>query len=272
MTFPYSFHTIGSNILHGITQAIKVLIPLIEPDQERSSPPTWWYWYWDWGDWYLNLDADDRPNLDWCYHWTVGSLRLIGGFAEAIGDAAEDAVQSTVRGWVGYIRHGFSDFEHWTENLWNKVGSASFAWASNLSDAANWLRDKFPDAVRYGWQSWQSIWDGIKQSAIDWARARYEDARAWAYGAYAWVLDTGEALKNWYNSSHTWLDDFRQNTHTRVTGLLGDTWRQLVTFAGGSLLFWQNLWGAHAEDIGRFFGNPLLFLYDRVEDFLCSEW
>lgn len=272
MTFQYSVQTIASSILHGITQAIRVVVPIITPDDERGQPPGWWYWYWSWGDWYLNLDAAKRPNLDWCYHWTVGALRLLGAYADDAADSVKATLSSTVRGWVGYVRHGFVDFSTWIESLGVKIGQGSFAWAGNLTDAANWLRGKLPDAVKYGSQTWGAIWDSIKQAAIDWAKARYEDARAWAYGAYAWVLDSGKAIKTWYDNSRSWLDDFRQNTHTRVVGLLGDTWKRLTTFAGGGLSFYQNLWGSHATEVGAFFGNPLLWLYDRAEAFLISRW
>jgi len=235
-------------------------------------PPAWWYLYWSWGDWYLNLDADKRPNLDWCYRWTVGSLRLIGAYAESIADAARDAAKNTVRSWIGYVRHGFSSFESWTENLWSKVGDASFSWASSLTSAATWLRGHLPQTIRDGLQTWDSLWNGIKNAAIDWARARYEDARTWASQAVNWVNSTGVSLRAWYDLAYSWLEDFRQNAYARTTGLLGDTWRRLATFAGGSLTFWNNLWGSHADDIGKFFGNPLQFLYDKTEDFLCNRW
>ena len=272
MAFPYSFHTVASNVVHGVTQAVKVVVPLVSPDAENANPPAWWFLYWNWSDWWSNLDSNRRPNLDWCFHWTVGSLRLVGAYAESVADNARDAAKNTVRQWIGYARHGFSNFSDWVDNLWGKIGAASFSWASSLTDAATWLRGRLPQTIREGLQSWQSIWDGIKNAAIDWARARYEDARAWASGAYTWVLGTGETLRNWHARAQVWVDDFRQNTYTRVTGLLGATWTRLVTFAGGSLTFWNNLWGSHADDIGKFFGNPLQFLYDRAEDFLVSRW
>lgn len=272
MSFPYTFQSIASGVIHGITQAIKVVIPLVQPEMERGSPPTWWYWFWSWGDWYLNLDANKRPSFDWCYHWTAGNLRLIGRYAESLADDAVDKASDAVLRAVGRARHGFQSFGDWIDNIWSKVGSVNLPWAGSLTAAATWLRDRLPQQIRYGWSTWEGIWSDIKQGAIDWARARYEDGRAWAHGAYSWVLSVGETLKAFYDRSRAWVDDWRQNAHTRVLGILGNTWNQLTTFARGPLTFWSNLWGSHANEIGAFFGNPLLYLYDKAEDFLCSRW
>jgi hypothetical protein len=163
-----------------------------------------------------------------------------------------------------------------------------------LADAVTKLYGWLPPEIRAGIRSWTELFGSIIDQVQQWAQDRYDGARAWYEGTRltieAWV---GE-IRSWWQTAAGWLDDFRYNAKARVlawlgatwswlealwndpfgviTGYLGETWTKLYSFARDCLTFWYNLWGQYGSEIGAFWGNPLRWLYDRVESFLVSIW
>jgi hypothetical protein len=292
----YSIGQIAGWTLDGVWQWIRKEVPdwIIEPRHVSRGPPGWWGSVKTWGDWYYCVASDGHPQSCWFSNYIDACWKLLGKWIDEAADDVGDAVSGAVRSWVGYVQGGFSNFSDWIKWLQGLTGGYLPWWASSLADAADRLYWWLPAEIRQGYTSWSDLWEGIKASVRDWARARYDDAKAWADGAWQWVLNQGATLKGWYDAAGAWLDDFRQNASERVrgwlgtawdwivgfwndpygtiTGTLGDSWEALKTAARDALPFWYNLWGSYADEIGAFWGDPLGYLYDRVEDFLSDKW
>jgi len=267
----FGFTDILGWLFHGVYQLIRYIAPYISPDPETGSPPSWWYRFWTPGDWYWNLDGNQVPNWDWIWRWRLAAYWLLEAWIQEIGEWAWDYAVDVVRYFTGYVRHNYSTFENWCAALRSRTGTWVPWWASDLANAAQALYLWLPESIRSGWESWAQIWDTIKDDVWGWVQDRYEEARQLAYDAINWITDLGQAVRTWYDIAHNWLDDFRSDPWGHVTGWLGEPWQKLVTFCTGALTFFYNLWGTYAPDIGAFWDNPLLWLYDRAEDFVL-DW
>ena len=295
----YHRYSLGSIIgwaVYWVWQWIRYLLPdiIIRPDRVGSNPPYWWYSFASWSDWAYCVGYDGIPRACWYDHYREALIAALGAWVSEVGDWASSAATNAVKGWLGYIWYGYSSFSSWLLALWRRVGEVLPGWAYNVADALNRLYLWIPSQIRYGLQSWSSLFDSITNGVKDWVRSIYDYARGRALAAWDWIIASGQTLTWWYNSAHSWLDDFRYNASVRVRGWLGSAWDWLVgfsqnpagvilaqlgvawirlrLFAENAVTFYFNLWSEYASEIGEFWGDPLGWLYDRAEDYLVSKW
>ena len=272
MEFPWSFADVVRWMLFGFVQLVRERIPLIDPAPLYFNPPDWWWWWNGWADWYGHVDSRNVPDRAWCESWVRSCWLLLERWIDWQINLARSQTEQAIRNFTGRALHNFATISAWVEDVWLKVGVGRTWFASNLTEAVNWVAGKLPEGIKQGWQSWDSWLDGLGERVKQWVRTQYDNARAYAIGAYAWVLDRGEALSRWQDSVSGFLDSFRANPAGVVAAWLGDTWARLATFSRSALQYYYNLWGRHATTLSEFLADPLGFLYDRVEDYLCNKW
>jgi len=197
---------------------------------------------------------------------------MLARWVEEVGEDALDTAKDKIRSWVGYAAHGFSTFQGWLNDVWYRVGSGSLWFASNLIEGVGWVAGKLPAAIRNGWKGWEDFWREIKDHVKDWARRRFDEAKQWASTALNWVTGVGQAISTWYNNVRSWVSHFMNDPYGSITRWLGGSWDKLYTFARDCLVYWYNLWGRYAPVLAEFLGDPLGFVYDRVEDELVRRW
>jgi hypothetical protein len=279
--------------LHGLVQYVREIAPLISPSSE-SGPPEFWYEYFQWSDWDWNISDAGIPNATLLRNWLWAVKRLLGRWIEETADGARDAALGFVRSWIGFALHGFGSFSDWIESLWHRAGEYVPGWATSLADAATRLYLWIPGRIRNGVASWDSWLDQKRDEAISWIESRWADLWSEIPRAVAWIFGAGGRAVEWVDRTRSfiddlrscprawlvawladpwrWLENFYRDPAGTIAGLLGDPWPQLVEFSRSALLFWRNLWGSHAAEIGRFWEAPLEWLYERIEDFLCEKW
>jgi len=268
----YPFLQILSWWLDGIWRHVLTTTGLTWLLPGNESPPGFWYIWFSWWDWIWNLSSSGKVNETITRNWLWACHRLWGNWTDEVGDYAKTSAVNLVRLWQIAAGSSVFNIQTWFGVLVAWLGARSLSWASDVTEALGTLRDYFPAGIADGWRAWTDLWDNIQTSLINWCKARYDDAIAGATDAWNWIVATGNALKSWYDVAHTWLDDFRQNAAARVTDWLGATWTNAVTFFTSAGTFWYNLWGSYATEIGKFWPDPLGYVYDRVEDYLCGKW
>lgn len=259
-------------LIYGVYQWVRYRIPLVNTLPVNFGAPIFWLEAWPGSYWRYGLDSQNRPDSSWIRRWLEAVYEAAQSVVEHFAGQAKLTAISAVRRFVGYVKYGFPTLSDWIDRVYKAVGTVTLSWASSLSEAAQWLRRRLPAAIRYGWRSWTELFDSIVETAKEWARARYEEARTWASTARAWVLSQGQVLLAWYNSAQAWLAVFMSNPVGRVKRWLGSAWDNLETFARSALPFYYALWTRYAALLGEFLGDPLGFLYDRVEDELVRRW
>lgn len=289
----YSLGQIIAWWLHGLIQYIREVAPLIAPARE-DSPPRFWYDFFDYWEWNYGLKSGGVPGETLLRSWLWGTQQLLGNWVEEVADATSSGFLDLVRRWTGWPLHGFSTFQDWVDAIRSRVGTWVPAFANNLAQGVNLLYNWLPDGIKRGATSWTSWLGSIKDEIERWARATYDAAIADLRGWAEWVRVNALAIHAWWIPAHRWLDDLRRDPYSRVVGwlgpawswlasfagnpraqivaLLGGNWGLLEAFAGGPLVFWSNLWGQYAGQIGEFWRDPLEFLWNRAERFLTSKW
>jgi len=268
----YGFLEIIGWLWHGMLQLIRVVVPIIQPAPEPWSAPGWFTDVWpDWLWWYY-LESDSRPTETWCHNYIYAARVQMQRWIERRSDQARDTALEWVRAFTGWVAHGYSTFQDWLEAIRERTGTWVPWWADSLADAASVLWLKLPDAIRYAWQTWDDIWEGIKSSVRDWVRATYDYLVSLGQSAWDWVLAQGDALRAWWESVRSWIGAFMADPYGTIVTWLGPTWTRLTTFATDCLDFWYNLWGSNGADIGGLLSDPLNWLYDRAEDLLIERW
>jgi len=160
----YAFLDIIGWLWHGMLQLIRVVVPVIQPAAEPWSPPGWFTDVWpDWLWWYY-LDSDSRPTETWCHNYIYAARVQMQRWIERRSDQARDTALEWVRAFTGWVAHGYSTFQDWLEAIRERTGTWVPWWSDSLADAASVLWLKLPDAIRYAWQTWDDIWEGIKSS------------------------------------------------------------------------------------------------------------
>lgn len=281
-------------ILYGLVRYVLALIPLIKAPHVRIGPPAKWWDYNGWLDW-LHFVADDgHPDEHWARSWLEMAFGELANYATDRARPYVDQVRGWLLGVIGYIKAGFGSMGSWVNWLQNAVGDAVPWFAANLTGAAFWLYFRFPAEIRQGWRSWADIWELIRESVRQWARARYDEARAWAYSAVQWVNTTGDQIRHWrdsvagvidqirYNpygwitgklgSAWVWLVGFWGDARATVIGWLGPDWPKLVTFSRDCVSFYYNLWSAGWRVLGDFVSDPRGFVFDRLEQAILDRW
>lgn len=289
-----SLWTILSWTFYGLVRYVMQWIPLITPFKVYRSIPSQWWAYNSWSDWMHYNDNNGGPDERWCKAWLKMCLGELEKRILKRAKAVVDDVKAFLIRLVGYIRVGFSNLGAWVDFVQRQVGYYLPSWASNISWALGWLRGKLPLAIRYGWQNWDEIWEGIKESVRNWARSMYDSAKSSAFAAWHWVLWTGEAILAWRNRVAGWLDYVRENSYQWIRGRLGsawdwlvgfrnnplgwisqwlgDDWRKLVEFKNGPLTFYYNLWSYGWRTLSDFVADPLGFVLSRMEQAVMDRW
>jgi len=268
----YPFWEILGWWLDGLWRHVAATINFTWLLPKNESPPGFWYIYFSWWDWDWNTDDKGRVNSTITRNWMWACQRLWENWINEVGNIAQDLALTAVRGWTGYVIYGYVTFRQWIDAIAGRVGSWVPSFAYNLADACYRLWQWLPEDIRSGVASWYSKFLGWYDSVVAWAQSTYDQAKIWATSAWAWICATGASLKSWWDTAHWWLDDFRQNAVARIVGWLGTTWARAVLFFAHAGTFWYDLWGSYAVEIGEFWDNPLMWLYDRAEDELCKRW
>jgi len=194
---------------------------------------------------------------------------------------------------IGGLLLSYSSFAAWLSSVAARLGGSLPSWASNAIDGLFRLFSWLPPEIRNGAMAWWRLFQNVADRAINWARDRYEQARARAYQVFDWWAHLGHNLGAWWQQARPILDAFRQNPGGFVRGLLGATWNWLldfcqrpaqlvqswlgsawpllVSFAGGPLRFYYDLWGRWRATLFDFLADPLEFLWERGEDFLVRK-
>ena len=250
----YSFPEVVAIWWHGRFQAVLLWIHgyvfLVKAEREGTKAPDWFVvWYDPWV-WKYYLDADRRPTEQWLFFYNFAARGLFQNWLEDLrGRAVTDAGQ-WVWTWTGGPRHGYSTLADWLDATWTRVQSELPAWILDLGAEI---------AAAYN-------------SLKTWARARYDDAVSKVAPLWTWLQTTGSLLSGFYDQVGTWIANFRENPSTVILGVLGGTWARLVTFDGGALSYYYNLWGSYRQTLADFLADPLGYLWDRAEAFLVERW
>jgi len=287
----YPFTNVIGWFLHGILQRILVWIPLVNPlEENRLSPPEWWYECWWWSYWYYNIDGDGCPNETWCDAYLYCTLTLIKNSILGKANEAVQAVKDFLLEKIGPINWAHDNMGSWVDTISNKLGWILPWWATTAIGGLWKLWGLLPDTISEASQTWGQIWESIKRAVRDWAQARYEDARRFALNTWDWLTGIGQQIEQWWRSYASWLGelardpwgvisralgdvvswvvDFKQRTRERIIAALGPAWPKLEAFSRDCLTFWYNLWGAYAHTLSDFLSDPLEYLFSRAEHFI----
>lgn len=245
----------------------------------NKGAPTWFTCGWAWWElWDYNLKdcATYRkkciPNSAFALHFrNVAKDRLadwIKNAAKGLVDVLNDAIDLI----LGPLLHAYTSFSNWIESIRNIVGTYVPWWTTTLAAGLVWLRLRFPTAIRDATSSWDDIWDGIKAAVADWAKLRFDAAVAAGTDAWDWVFSTGEWLNNWWLGIREFLDDFFTFHVARVQEWLGDPWAFLAGAWPELRIFYNAVWVPFGVTLYEFLADPLLWIYDRIEDELIRQW
>jgi len=268
----YSFSECIGIWWHGKWQAVLLAIPLIKPEREGNKAPAWFrHWVPDWL-WAYWLDDDRRPTTTWLYWYDYAAHNTFLSWFNALADRAINDSLYWVAGWTGKPKHGHYTLEGWLEAIRTRVGSWVPGWTTTLAVGLDALYWKLPVSIRGGYGSWSDLWDAIKDAVKDWARVRYDAFRVLAQAGWNWITGPGSRLSAFYDDTHTWITNFKENPAGVILGVLGGTWQRLITFDQGALSYFYNLWGSYRQTLADLIADPLGFLYDRAEQYLVNKW
>jgi len=271
----YHFYDLGAitwALLRGYAQLALDLIPLVSPWPEHGNPPTWWWLASGWGDWYSHRDRNDIPDRTFIESWMRSAWRALGLWIEEVGKWALDQAGDRVRGWIGYVQYGYSNFSQWIQSTYIRLGSGMVWWASTAVEGLGKLYGWLPPEIRMGLQSWAALWDSIVGRAKAWVQATYNLAISLGAQAFGWTVQVGNRLDGWYQAAHGVLDDFRANPSAFILARLGPTWTVLQAFATIAVPFYVKLWSDHARDLADFLADPAGWIYGKLESYLERRW
>jgi hypothetical protein len=268
----YALIDIASWTLHWIVQKILDIVPLVEPAPESSTPPSWWYKHYSYYDYVYALRTGNVPSSELCDRALRCLWLVLGDWVEEVGKWSRDEARSWTRVITGFVPSRYSNLAAWSGFLESVTGGWVPNWTTSLASGLARLWYLLPQSVRDGAASWPSLFAQARDDAISYIRSLYDVFTQYAYGAYYYVLTTGEELKQWYNGAHTLLDEFRVNPAAFIVARLGDTWSRLSSFDRDALIFYYNLWSLYAKTLAEFLADPLGWLYSRAERFLVERW
>jgi len=260
-------------IVHGLWQlrVRETILPtwmlLVEP----VDPPPCWYYYYTEPAWYFYC-ANKRPSWTGAWMYYNSARKAFRVWVDTRTGEARDWAVSIVRGFTGYVRHGFATFEAWTNWLTSRIGWDQFSFASSLSQAVSRLFGWLPTSItRYG-QSWSNIWEGIKSAVRSWARARYDDARAWVNNHAPWLPQLVTTLNNWRAYVRAIVDELVRNPVGFITSRLGSTWQRLKRYSDNCLDFYWSIWSHYSTELSSFLSNPGIYIWDKLENIWVRLW
>lgn len=289
-----SIATLLEWFFYGLIRYILLWVPLVNPfPVDRAIPNEWWF-YNDFLDWLHRDDVGGGPDEQWLQAW----FRMVWGEAKKLVNSEAqrytDAAKQWLRDRIGYIKSGWANLGSWLLFVEQRIGSFLPSFAPTVSEGLNWLRSRLPETIRNLWQSWDQLFDSIKQSVEMRIRSLYERTKEWAAYAYDWVIAAGRILDAWRQRVQGFLDALRNDPYGTVTGWLGEAWQwlrefrnrgrdqvlewlgpdigPLLTFARDCVVFYYNLWSLGWQELGAFVEHPGEWLYDRAERILINRW
>ncbi len=279
---------------YGAIRYVLFWIPLVTPFSVDIGIPSSWWRYNGWSDWTHKDDNNGGPDEHWLNSWFE---MVFGEYKRLIVSEAKDLVSSArqyLLGLIGGIQAGVGSLGGWLQKIDDWIGGYIPGWAGTLSNGLNWLRVRLPESIRYGWETWTDLWEGIRESVRGWARDRYDWFRNLAQSGWDWVVSTGSGLTAWVNHVSGWIEGFRADPYGYIVGRLGSAWDWLVvfrdrgrdqvlewlgpdvdkllTFARDCVDFYYNLWSLGWEELGEFVADPKAWLMDRLETALVNRW
>ena len=145
-------------------------------------------------------------------------------------------------------------------------------WAINLADGVTRLYMWLPSDIRSAATSWYDKLRGWYDAANAWAWGQFQAAKDWVANNAPWAIDWINFLINWYNAVGQWIVNFRNNPYGTIVGWLGSAWNAWIGIRNEIVNFHNNVWQPFKADMFAFFDHPMLFLYDKTEDYLCERW
>ena len=268
----YSMWQIAVWITHWLVQSIRDKAPYVEPISEPGGVPVWWHnFYADW-DWWTNFWPGYIPTPTLINLACRGTWQLIGLWAEEGWEWAKRTAIGEVRSWTGRVKTGFATFSVWINWLEHIAGTYVPWWCDTLAMGVTYLYNWIPWDVRTSVTTWVAKFQAAVGEANAWAWGQFQAARDWVYNSAPWVVDWINILINWYNDVGQWIVDFRNDPYGTVAGWLGYSWTVWVNLREGLRTFYNTVWTPFRADMFAFFDHPMLFLYDKTEDYLCERW
>lgn len=279
---------------YGLIRYVLFWIPLVTPFRVNRVIPSAWWRYNSLRDWFHRDDNNGGPDEHWIQCW----FRMVFGeaFALAVENASSlvDSLESRVLDWIGGFPAQFLSLGGWIDYLKALIGDYIPWWAETVVGGLTWLRDRLPEGIKYGWQSWDDWIDGIKVAIRIWVRDFVAYFHDLAVSAWNWVQGAGEALKSWRDHVSGWIDGVRADPYGFVVGQLGDSWawlrdfrdrgrdqvlawlgpdiHSLLVFGRDCVGFYYSLWSAGWQDLGEFAQDPRGYLMDRLERAIIDRW
>lgn len=279
---------------YGLIRYVLFWIPLVTPFGVNRVIPSAWWRYNNLGDWYHRNDNNGGPDEHWIQCW----FRMV--FGEALALAVERAsslvgsLESRVLEWIGGFPAHFLSLGGWIDYLRGFVGEHLPWWADNVVAGLDWLRDRLPPDIRYGWRSWFELFRGIKDDVRVWVESYVAYFHDLAVLAWSWVADNGGVLDRWRDHVAGWISGVRADPYGFVVGQLGDSWswlrgfrdrgreqvldwlgpdiHSLLAFGRDCVGFYYNLWSVGWEELGEFAQDPRHYLMDRLEQAVIDRW
>lgn len=293
-THQYTMYQIAVWILHWTVQHLRYHMPYIEPWAENAGPPVWWYHFYSEWDWWRLIGPGNIPYRVLIDMALRGSWRLIGLWVDEVGDWVASEARVYVRAITGYLAHGYVTFYQWCEALRDRVGTFVPYFADSIAAATVWLYLLLPGDIRDSAVSWYDKFVAWYNASNSWAAVQFDAAKTWVANIAPDLVTGYNTVRTWYDTvrfwvsgfyddpygkivgylgpAWDWLKDFRYYYYAWITGWLGSPWDKLMAFTGGALTFFYNLYALYAAEIGAFWSDPLMWLYDRAEDELVRRW
>jgi hypothetical protein len=257
----------------GVIQWIKFVVPdyILTADYVGRLAPDWFGEVKRKSEWRGCTDKDGYPRECWFPLYFEAVALQLGLWIEELAPWARDAAVDLVRTFVGYVYGPYTTFSEWLSDIGNRVGAYIPFGAGSLADAIDIVWSFIPSDIRYGLITWALKFAQATDNAVNWALGYYDATVSYAYGAYYYVLTTGEAIKLWWEATHTWLDNFISDTYAVIRDALGETWHKLRLFAINRLDWVNDIYVHYRNHIPDFFSDPITYLYDRFEDWVLEH-
>jgi hypothetical protein len=268
----YSLTTIISWLIHGLTQWVRDIAPIVSPSPEPSTPPSWWYEFYTFTDWYYNRDQNGIPNSNLIDMWVRGCLRLIGLWVEEVGRWAISQAATTVRIFTGLPSFGYITFQAWLTAIRQRVGTSVPYFALDLADAAYKLYLMIPSRVRHGSQTWDDLFNDLVGRAVDSAIDSLRDVALKAAQAILWIDSVGRLLRDWRSNVRGTVDLLVSDPAGFITSRLGPTWPLVVSFAQDCIVWYYNLKGLWGNELTTFLSDPGGYILDALGKVLDEVW
>jgi len=263
---------IAAAVLHGTGQLILDWLPLIDPAREPDNPPSWWLYWSSRQQWSWHRDYRGVPDRYLIEQYIRLSWWTLGYWVDEVGTWAKDTARDLVRGWTGYVLHGWTTFSNWIDSIGIRLGSGMVFWGSTVIDALGKLYNWLPPEIKTGVQSWGALLGAIFERAKKWVIDTYHTLIGLGITAWGWVAAAGQFVHVWWREAKGVLDEFRANPTGFILARLGTYWGPLVYFVNNLLSWYDSLYAHYHADIAGFFADPAGWIWTRLESYVERIW